>query len=60
MERIILEEATYVRRDSSLADAKRNVVEAKPIFRRLGRLRLSAIVSSRIEERRLYRPTPTD
>ena len=43
-----------------LADAKRVVVEAKPIFRLFGRLRLSAIVSSLIGAKRLYRPTPTD
>jgi len=38
--------------------SKRDVVEAKPIFRRLGRLRLSATVSSRTGDTRLYRPTP--
>jgi hypothetical protein len=53
-------EKTYERSASSLADAKRGVVDAKLIFRRLGRLRLSAIVSSRMGARRLYRPTPTD
>jgi len=49
-----------VRSASSVFDAKRVVVERKPIFRRFGRLRRSAIVSSRIGVTRLYRPTPTD
>jgi hypothetical protein len=49
----IFQGKTYVKRDSSVADANRVVVEAKPIFRLFGRLRLSAIVSSRIGEMRL-------
>ena len=51
---------TYFNNDSSVAEAKRDVVEEKPIFRLLDRLRLSAMVSSLTGDKRLYRPTPTD
>ena len=48
----------YVNNDSLLAEVKRDVVEEKATFRRFDRLRLSATVSSRTGETRLYRPTP--
>jgi hypothetical protein len=50
--------STYFNRSSLLAEPKRFVVEEKPTRRRLDRLRLSAIVSSRTGLTRLYRPTP--
>ena len=43
---------------SLLAEAKRVVDEEKAGFRRFVRFRLSATVSSRTGETRLYRPTP--
>ena len=49
---------TYVNNDSLVAEVKRDVVEEKATFRRFDRLRLSATVSSRTGETRLYRPTP--
>jgi len=56
---IIFKDKTYLSSACPSADVKRDVVDEKPIFRRLDRFRLSAIVSSLIGESRLYRPTPT-
>ena len=49
---------SYLSSSSLLDEAKRVVDEAKAGFRRFTRFRLSATVSSRTGETRLYRPTP--
>lgn len=51
--------STHFNNNSVSCGGNREIVEAKPMFLRLGRLRLSAIVSSRTAPSKLYRPTPT-